>query len=92
MRKAGPPPTPVIRELQAAGVTSLADIAAAFNERGIPTASGRGTWQDIKSSVEERDMAVLGRVDKPNPDSNGCQDDEGREAFDEFVVAGGDPS
>jgi hypothetical protein len=36
---------PIIRELQATGVTSLGGIAAAFNERSIPTATGRGTWQ-----------------------------------------------
>jgi DNA invertase Pin-like site-specific DNA recombinase len=36
---------PTIAELQAAGVTSLRGIAAALNERGIPTASGQGEWQ-----------------------------------------------
>src|SRR5215831_13204910 len=41
---------PVIRELQASGVTSLAGIAAALNERGIPTASGLGTWQAVQVS------------------------------------------
>jgi DNA invertase Pin-like site-specific DNA recombinase len=41
---------PVIRELQAAGVTSLAGIAAALNERGIPTANGQGTWQAVQVS------------------------------------------
>jgi hypothetical protein len=34
---------PTIAELQAAGATSLRDIAAALNERGIPTARGTGT-------------------------------------------------
>jgi DNA invertase Pin-like site-specific DNA recombinase len=34
---------PAIAELQAAGATSLRDIAAGLNERGIPTARG-GTW------------------------------------------------
>jgi DNA invertase Pin-like site-specific DNA recombinase len=38
----------IIRELQAAGITSLAGIAAALNERGIPTASGQGTWQAVQ--------------------------------------------
>jgi hypothetical protein len=33
---------PVTFELQAAGVTSPRGIAAALNDRGIPTASGRG--------------------------------------------------
>jgi hypothetical protein len=36
---------PIITELRAAGVTSLRSIAAALNERGIPTASGYGKWQ-----------------------------------------------
>jgi DNA invertase Pin-like site-specific DNA recombinase len=36
---------PVIAELQAAGYRSLQAIAAALNDRGIPTASGRGAWQ-----------------------------------------------
>jgi DNA invertase Pin-like site-specific DNA recombinase len=34
---------PTIAELQAAGATSLRDIAAGLNERGIPTARG-GLW------------------------------------------------
>jgi len=41
---------PVIRELQANSITSLAGIAAALNERGIPTASGQGTWQAVQVS------------------------------------------
>lgn len=41
---------PIIRELQVAGVTSLGGIAAALNERGIPTVSGRGTWQAVQVS------------------------------------------
>jgi DNA invertase Pin-like site-specific DNA recombinase len=40
----------VIAELRTAGVTSLAGIAAALNERGIPTASGSGTWQAVQVS------------------------------------------
>jgi hypothetical protein len=40
----------VIRELQAAGVTSLGGIARALNERGILTARGRGTWQAVQVS------------------------------------------
>jgi hypothetical protein len=39
---------PIVRELQAAGVTSLVGIAAAFNERRIPTATGRGTWHAVQ--------------------------------------------
>jgi hypothetical protein len=41
---------PIIRELQAAGVTSLVGIAAALNERSIPTATGRGTWHAVQVS------------------------------------------
>lgn len=37
--------SPIIAELQAAGVTSLRAIAAQLNERGIPTATGEGGWQ-----------------------------------------------
>jgi hypothetical protein len=36
---------PILAELQANGVTSLHGLAAALNERGIPTASGAGQWQ-----------------------------------------------
>jgi hypothetical protein len=35
---------PVIKELQAAGATSLYAIADGLNERGIPTARGSGKW------------------------------------------------
>ena len=35
---------PTIRELQAAGATSLRAIAAGLSERGIPTALGKGKW------------------------------------------------
>jgi hypothetical protein len=41
---------PVVRELQAAGVTSLVGIAAALNERSIPTATGRGSWHAVQVS------------------------------------------
>jgi hypothetical protein len=34
---------PIVKELHAAGVTSLRAIAAALDERGIPTAAG-GRW------------------------------------------------
>jgi DNA invertase Pin-like site-specific DNA recombinase len=39
---------PTIAELQAAGVKSLRAIAAALNERGIPTSSGEGEWQAVQ--------------------------------------------
>jgi hypothetical protein len=35
---------PVVAELQAAGITSLNGIAAALNERHIPTPRGSGHW------------------------------------------------
>jgi hypothetical protein len=35
---------PVVAELRASGVTSLRGIAAALNERGIPTVAGSGRW------------------------------------------------
>jgi hypothetical protein len=38
------PPSAVIAELRASGVTSLRVIAAALNERGIPTSAGTGRW------------------------------------------------
>jgi Recombinase len=34
----------MVKELQAAGVTSLKGIAAALTERGIPTPAGSGRW------------------------------------------------
>ena len=39
---------PVIAELQVAGVPSLRGIAAALNERNIPTARGQGVWQPCR--------------------------------------------
>ena len=39
---------PILKELQAAGVTSLRGIAAALNERGIPTATGYGRWHHVQ--------------------------------------------
>jgi len=35
---------PTIAELQAAGATSLRQIAAGLNAKGIPTARGEGEW------------------------------------------------
>jgi hypothetical protein len=48
---------PIVRELQSAGVTSLVGIAAAFNERSIPTATGQGNWHAVQVS---RVLARLG--------------------------------
>jgi DNA invertase Pin-like site-specific DNA recombinase len=41
---------PAIAEIQAAGITSLRGIAAELNNRGIPTATGTGTWQAAQVS------------------------------------------
>jgi hypothetical protein len=41
--RAGNNVAPIIAELQAGGATSLQDIAAGLNQRGITTARG-GTW------------------------------------------------
>jgi hypothetical protein len=41
---------PVIAELQAAGITSLNGIAAALNERGIPTPAWSGHWHAAQVS------------------------------------------
>jgi hypothetical protein len=35
---------PVVRELQASGITSLNGLAAALNERRVPTPAGSGPW------------------------------------------------
>jgi hypothetical protein len=41
---------PIVAELRAAGVTSLNGIAAALNERGVPTPSGGGHWRAAQVS------------------------------------------
>jgi DNA invertase Pin-like site-specific DNA recombinase len=41
---------PIIRDMQAAGATSLRAIAAALNERGIPTANGQNEWRAVQVS------------------------------------------
>jgi DNA invertase Pin-like site-specific DNA recombinase len=41
---------PILKELQAAGITSLRGIAAAFNDGGIPTATGQGVWDATQVS------------------------------------------
>lgn len=38
---------PIIREIQATGITSASGIATALNERGIPPAKG-GKWQAVQ--------------------------------------------
>jgi hypothetical protein len=41
---------PIIHELRRAGTTSLRAIAAALNERGIPTATGWAMWRPSQVS------------------------------------------
>ena len=41
---------PIIAELQAEGVTSLAQLAAALTERGIPTSRGADRWSPMQVS------------------------------------------
>ena len=41
---------PTIRELQAAGVITLAGIAKALTDRGIPTARGKADWTPVQVS------------------------------------------
>jgi len=48
---------PIIKELRAAGKTSLRAIAAGLNEQGIPTARG-GEWSSVQV------MRILERVDR----------------------------
>ena len=39
---------PTIKELQAAGVTSLRAIADGLNAKSIPTARGQGNWSAVQ--------------------------------------------
>jgi hypothetical protein len=41
---------PIVRELQASGVTSLNGLAAALNERGVPTPAGSHYWHAAQVS------------------------------------------
>jgi hypothetical protein len=50
---------PTIKELQAEGCESLRDIAAALDERGIPTARG-GQWSAVQVA-RLMDAAGIGR-------------------------------
>jgi hypothetical protein len=48
---------PIVKELQAAGKTSLRAIAEGLNAQGIPTARGEGEWTATQV------MRVLERLD-----------------------------
>jgi hypothetical protein len=39
---------PILKELQATGITSLNGIAAAFNAREVPTPAGSGHWHAMQ--------------------------------------------
>jgi hypothetical protein len=39
---------PMIKTIQASGVTSMRGIATALNARNIPTPTGRKTWQAVQ--------------------------------------------
>jgi hypothetical protein len=39
---------PTLASIQAAGITTLRGIAAALNERAIPTARGAGRWSAVQ--------------------------------------------
>jgi hypothetical protein len=41
---------PVINELRAAGITTRKGIAAALNQRGVPTPWDRGRWYPMQVS------------------------------------------
>jgi DNA invertase Pin-like site-specific DNA recombinase len=51
--------SPIIKELQAAGATSLRNIAAGLNARGIPTSRGDGEWSAVQVA------RVLERIEGP---------------------------
>ena len=39
---------PIIREIQASGITSASGIAVALNQRGVPTVQGGAWWQAVQ--------------------------------------------
>jgi hypothetical protein len=39
---------PIIKELQAVGITSLRDLAEGLNAAGIRTAQGKGKWSAVQ--------------------------------------------
>lgn len=47
-RQAAAAVLPIIRELQAAGITTLGGIARELGRRGIPTPGGAGAWQAVQ--------------------------------------------
>ena len=39
---------PIIREIQASGITSASGIATALNQRAVPTVQGGAWWQAVQ--------------------------------------------
>jgi hypothetical protein len=52
---------PIVKALQAAGVTSLNGIAAALNARGVSTPAGSGHWHAMRRGFGMADRATLER-------------------------------
>jgi hypothetical protein len=49
---------PIVKEIRAAGVTSLKGIAAALNQRGIPTSFGHRRWYPMQVARLLRRLAL----------------------------------
>jgi hypothetical protein len=70
---------PTIKELQEGGVTTLRAIAAALDERGIPTPRGQGPWHATQvrvvlarlasDSAGEKKPSIILQKESPVPDS-----------------------
>jgi hypothetical protein len=50
--------TPIVKSLQAAGVTSLNALTAALNSQGVPTPAGRGCWHPSQVARVLRRLAT----------------------------------
>jgi Recombinase len=59
---------PIIKELQAAGITSLNGIAAALDERGVPTPRGSAHW--YAGQVSRLLKRLAGRSADGSPNSS----------------------
>jgi hypothetical protein len=54
---------PIVAELRRGGITSWYGIAIALNKRGVPTATGRGIWEQKQvKRVMERARAIASRT------------------------------
>ena len=62
---------PVVRQIQAAGITGLANIAKALNDRGIRTARG-GAWHNspVRNLLARADLAGWGGPGAHLPSQN----------------------